>query len=202
MERSIPSISEERPGKLAALLQWAQENPAAFAGLWFAAVATLLATRLLTFLPGIVAQAYSIGGTEGWASGAMGVGYAYVAPGLLALVIGMPLGKPIVEGSEPHGWEAALRGALIGTACFSLWLLLAPLLARPILPESLWTAGYPVPGLWVRIGLAWLLLAHLVMAGIGGWAGFLLRVFCKKSPQPLADEVAGAGRVESRRDTQ
>jgi hypothetical protein len=201
VERSVSSRTEQSPAQMSVVSRWARENPAAFAGLWFAAAAGLMATHLLRFLPGILVHAYSLGGTEAWTWGALGLGYVYVMPGLLALLVAMPLGRPIVARTEPHGWDAALRGALIGTGSFSVWLLMGPVLLRPLLSEPVRMVGVPMLSAWGAVGLLWLLAVHLLVACIGGWVGFLLHVFCRGKPKQLVVAASQAGRVEWRRES-
>lgn len=204
MEAPIPDPAARAAVKAPSytgLSRWARENPAAFAGLWFASAAGLVTGQALHILPGLVAEARALGGLAAWQWGAFALGYVYVAPVLLALLMGTLLGGPIVACECPDGRDPAVRGALIGAGSLAAWLVMAPLLVKPLVAASPLAPGIALPAEWGAAGLLLLSVPFLLVAGIGGAAGFLLHALFKGAQQPSSDTGRGSTGVESGRVT-
>jgi hypothetical protein len=118
---AVVAPCESRSG----LGRWAAANPTAFAGLWFAGAASLLSAHALLLLPGLVAEARTLGGLAAWQVGAVTLGHVYLSPALLALVTGCLLGGPIIAPGCGEGWAAAVRGAVIAAIIALTWALMA-----------------------------------------------------------------------------
>jgi hypothetical protein len=190
MEAPIPDSAARAATKApsqAGLSRWARENPDAFAGLWFATAAGLVTGQALHILPGLVAEARALGGLVAWQWGAFALGYVYVAPVLLALLMGTLLGGPIVAGGYPDGRDTAVRGTLIGASSLAAWLVMAPLLVRPLIAASPMTAGNAFRAEWGAAGLLLLCIPFLLVVGIGGAAGFLLHALFTGAPRLSSD---------------
>ena len=168
--------------------KWAVENPMAFSGLWFAAAAGLLVGQALIFLPALVAEARAIGGPAAWQWGAFALAYAYLAPLLLALILGSLLGGPIVVPGFSDGWAPAARGMLVGVGSLVVWLLIGTLALRSMSGTYLAGGSDAPPGAAEAVGLVLLPVPFLMVAAVGGIAGFLLHALVPQgSNKTIAD---------------
>jgi len=178
--------------------KWAVENPIAFSGLWFAAAAGLLVGQALVFLPTLVAEARAIGGPAAWQWGAFALAYVYIAPPLLALVLGSLLGGTIVVPGFPDGWASAVRGMLVGVGSLVVWLLIGSLVLRSISGTALAGGSEAPPGAAEAVGLVLLPVPFLIVAAVGAIAGFLLHALVPRGPNKTTAAGRRAEEVHSR----
>ncbi len=175
------------------------ENPKAFSGLWFAAAAGLLVGQALFALPVLVAQARLIGGLAAWQWGAFALAYVYLAPLLLALILGSLLGGVIVVPGFPDGWAPAARGMLVGVGSLVIWLLVGSMMVR-LMPGYASAAGAEAPpGAAEAIGLVLLPVPFLLVAAVGACAGFMLHSLVPQASNTTIAEGRQAVEVHSRR---
>jgi len=178
------------------LSRWARENPAGFAGLWFAAAAGLLAARALVFLPTLVVSAWSSGGAAGRQVGAVAVAYVCFSPSLLALMVGSLLGGSIVSPGHPDGWAPAARGASIGAVSLVVWLLMGTALLRLLSASIFGGWGELPPGAAEAVGLV-LFGPFLIVTAVGAGAGYLLHVLIGRSSREEPSSTGQQARLES-----
>jgi hypothetical protein len=179
------------------LSRWAAENPRAFSGLWFAAAAGLLTGQALFALPVLVAR--SIGGLAAWQWGAFALAYVYLAPLLLALILGSMIGGSIVVPGFPDGWAPAVRGMLVGLGSLAIWLLLGSMMVRLMPGFSSAAGGEAPPGAAEAVGLILLPVPFLIVAAIGAGAGFVLHSVVPRRSDTTMTEGRQTEEVDSRR---
>jgi len=193
-----PAVVSTRAAR-SALSRWAVENPKAFSGLWFAAAAGLLVGQALFALPVLVAQARTIGGLAAWQWGAFALAYVYVAPLLLALILGFVLGAPIIVPGFTDGWAPAARGMLVGVGSLVAWLLMGTMTLR-LMPGFASASGSEAPpGAAEAAGLVLLPVPFLLVAAVGACAGFVLHTLMPRGPKEETAEARQAVEVHSRR---
>jgi hypothetical protein len=173
----------------------------AFAGLWFTAAAGLLVGQALIFLPALLVEARAVGGLAAWQWGAFALAYVYLAPLLLALILGSLLGASIVVPGFPDGWAPAARGMLVGVGSLAVWALVGSLVMRSMTGYSLAVGSEAPPGATEAVGLVLLSVPSLMVSAVGAIAGFLLHALVPHR----ANKASGDGRhvheVHSRRTT-
>jgi len=173
----------------------------AFAGLWFTAAAGLLVGQALNFLPALLVEARAVGGLAAWQWGAFALAYVYLAPLLLALILGSLLGASIVVPGFPDGWAPAARGMLVGVGSLAVWALVGSLVMRSMTGYSLAVGSEAPPGATEAVGLVLLPVPFLMVSAVGAIAGFLLHALVPHR----ANRTSGVGRhvheVHSRRTT-
>lgn len=178
---------------------WAADNPKAFSGLWFAASAALLVGQALFALPVLVAQARSIGGLAAWQWGTFALAYVYVAPLLLALILGSVLGGPIIVPGFTDGWGPAARGMLVGVGSLVVWLLMGTMTVRLMLGFASASAGEAPPGAAEAVALVLLPVPFALVAAVGAGAGFVLHALVPRRSDMTTAEERQAEEVDSRR---
>jgi len=171
----------------------------AFAGVWFAAAAGLLSGQVLIFLPTLLAEARAIGGLTGWQWGAFALAYVYLAPLLLALILGSLLGASIVVPGFPDGWAPAARGMLVGVGSLAVWVLVGSLVMRSMTGYSLAGGSDGPPGAAEAVGLVLLPVPFLMVSAVGAIAGFLLHALVPHRANRTSGDGRQADEVHSRR---
>jgi hypothetical protein len=195
---ATPAVVSSRAAR-SALSRWAVENPKAFSGLWFAAAAGLLVGQALFALPVLVAQARSIGGLAAWQWGAFALAYVYVAPLLLALILGSVLGGPIIVPGFTDGWAPAARGMLVGVGSLVAWLLMGTMTLRSMPGFASASRSEAPPGAAEAAGLVLLPVPFLLVAAVGAGAGFVLHTLMPRGSKEKAAEARQAAEVHSGR---
>ncbi len=166
------------------------DDPKAFSGLWFAAAAGLLVGQALFALPVLVAQARSIGGLAAWQWGTFALAYVYIAPVLVALILGSALGGSIVDPGCADGWAPAARGMLVGVGSLAVWLLIGTTIVQMTPGYSLAAVGEAPPGAAEAVGLILLPVPFLIVAAFGAGAGYLLHALApRSSDRPSTEEM-------------
>jgi hypothetical protein len=193
------AAAKASPHHTTGLSRWARENPAAFAGLWFAGAAGLLAAQALIFLPTLVAEARELGGASAWRVGAVALAHVYLSPSLLALVLGSFLGASVVSPGYPDGQAPAVRGALVGAISLVIWVLIGTALLHAWSIGALVETSEAPLGAAAAVGLVLLLLLvpFLIVSAVGAGAGYLLHALTARSPRAEASGAGQPARLES-----
>ena len=171
----------------------------AFAGLWFAAAAGLLVGQALIFLPALLAEARAVGGLAAWQWGAFALAYVYLAPPLLALILGSLLGASIIVPGFPDGWAPAARGMMVGVGSLAVWALVGSLVMRSMTGYPLAAASEAPPGAAEAVWLVLLSVPSLMVSAIGAIAGFLLHALVPHRANRASGDGRQADEVHSRR---
>ena len=177
------------------------ENPKAFSGLWFAAAAGLLVGQALFALPVLVAQARSIGGLAAWQWGAFVLAYVYIAPVLVALILGSAFGGSIVVPGFADGWASAARGMLVGVGSLAVWLLIGTTIVQQMPGYTSAAGSESPPGAAEAAGLVLLPIPFLLVAAVGAGAGYVLHALAPRVSNKTSAEEMQTMEVHSSRAT-